>query len=79
VSRVQIGTDRYMYPFVPKPKKVQIGTTPFRVYLLYLGYYKLQGVISMNKSFSGATDLFGIEISTKLITPIPVKTTEKQL
>lgn len=37
MSRVQIGTDRYMYPFVPKPKKVQIGTQPFRVYLLYLG------------------------------------------
>ena len=30
MNEVQIGTDRYMYPFVPKPKKVQIGTTPFR-------------------------------------------------
>jgi hypothetical protein len=30
MSRVQIGTDRYMYPFVPKPKKVQIGTHLFR-------------------------------------------------
>lgn len=26
----EVGTDRYMYPFVPKPEKVQIGTTPFR-------------------------------------------------
>lgn len=30
MNRVQIGTGRYMYPVVPKPKKVQIGTTPFR-------------------------------------------------
>lgn len=36
MTKVQIGTDRYMYPFVPKPEKVQIGTQPFRVYLLYL-------------------------------------------
>jgi len=34
---VQIGTERYMYLFVPKPKNVQIGTAPFRVYLLYFG------------------------------------------
>lgn len=30
MNRVQKGTDRYVYPFVPKPEKVQIGTTPFR-------------------------------------------------
>ncbi len=33
MNRVQVGTkgtDRYTYPFVPEPKKVQIGTTPFR-------------------------------------------------
>lgn len=30
MSRVQIGTDRDKYPFVPWPQKVQIGTTPFR-------------------------------------------------
>jgi len=30
MSRVQIGTERYKYPFVPAPKKVQTGTTPFR-------------------------------------------------
>lgn len=35
MSEVQ-GTERYMYPSVPKGIKVQIGTTPFRVYLLYL-------------------------------------------
>ena len=37
MMQVQIGTDGYTYLFVPEPKKVQIGTTPFRVYLLYLG------------------------------------------
>ncbi len=30
MKRIQIGTDRYTYPNVPKAKKVQIGTTPFR-------------------------------------------------
>lgn len=35
MSEVQ-GTERYMYPSVPKGIKVHIGTTPFRVYLLYL-------------------------------------------
>ena len=30
MKRVQIGTDGYMYLFVPEPKKVLIGTTPFR-------------------------------------------------
>ena len=30
MKRVQIGTDGYTYLFVPKLKKVQIGTTPFR-------------------------------------------------
>ena len=30
------GTKRYKYPTVPKAKKVQIGTQPFGVYLLYL-------------------------------------------
>ena len=29
------GTKRYKYPTVPRAKKVQIGTQPFRVYLLY--------------------------------------------
>ena len=27
---VQIGTDKNLYPFVPMPHRVQIGTTPFR-------------------------------------------------
>ena len=27
---VQIGTVMNLYPFVPKPYRVQIGTTPFR-------------------------------------------------
>ena len=31
------GTDRYKRVHVPKPKKVQIGTEAFRLYLLYLG------------------------------------------
>jgi len=35
MSEVQ-GTKRYMYLSVPTGIKVQIGTTPFRVYLLYL-------------------------------------------
>ncbi len=30
------GTKRYKYPTVPKAKKVQIGTQPYGVYLLYL-------------------------------------------
>lgn len=30
------GTKRYKHPTVPTAKKVQIGTQPFRVYLLYL-------------------------------------------
>ena len=30
MSRVQTGTHRYTYLFVPNPQKVQIGTTPFR-------------------------------------------------
>jgi hypothetical protein len=30
MNMVQVGTDGYMYLFVPEPKKVQIGTTPFR-------------------------------------------------
>ena len=33
MSKVQIGTGGYMYPFVPTVEKVQIGTPPFRVYL----------------------------------------------
>ena len=30
MTEVQMGTNGYMYLFVPEPKKVQIGTTPFR-------------------------------------------------
>jgi hypothetical protein len=66
MNRVQIGTDRYKYPFVPNPKKVQIGTTPFRGVPFVPGPKgAMWATVMPEKSSAGTRDLFGVEMAAR--------------